>query len=402
MYSLGLLDSTYAGFLYMKQGPLPPAAPDNTIEEFAPTSVTTYSIQKASAAGTAGQCYQVVGTATDANGHPIDQMGWGSCSGGGGGGSVTNFSSGNLSPLFTTSVANATTVPALTFALSTSAANTIFGNFTGSSAAPSYNAISACGDSTHALSYVASTGFSCQLISSGASSVGLSINGGSSSGIFAATGTPVTATGTLNYNLTGTSGGVPYFSSSSILSSSAALTSNNPVIGGGAGGPPSSGSRSGNTTTFGTTSGSLTSGDCAKFDVSGNIVDSGGACAASVSRGISFTIGDPAGTALTAASTTTDYITVPFACTISAYNLNLAPSGTVTVKFWKVATGTAIPTSGNSISTSGVGISTGTAKHSTTVSDFTTTVVAANDILAMNVTAVATASFVNGVLECDQ
>src|SRR6185437_4118918 len=37
-----------------------------------------------------------------------------------------------------------------------------------------------------------------------------------------------------------------------------------------------SGSRSGNTTVFGTTSGALTSGDCAKFDVSGNLVDCGG------------------------------------------------------------------------------------------------------------------------------
>jgi hypothetical protein len=119
-------------------------------------------------------------------------------------------------------------------------------------------------------------------------------------------------------------------------------------------------------------------------------------------HGIPFTIGDPAGSALTVASTTTDYVTVPFACTIKAYNLVILPSGTITVKFWKVATGTAAPTSSNSISTSGVGISTGNAIHSATVSDFTTTAVAANDIMAMNVTAVATASYVNGVLQCEQ
>ena len=119
-------------------------------------------------------------------------------------------------------------------------------------------------------------------------------------------------------------------------------------------------------------------------------------------RGIPFSIGDPNGSALTVASTTTDYFTVPLACTISAYNLVILPSGTITVKFWKVATGTAAPTSGNSISTSGVGISSGNAIHSSTVSDFTTTAVAANDIMAMNVTAVATASYVSGVLECDQ
>lgn len=121
----------------------------------------------------------------------------------------------------------------------------------------------------------------------------------------------------------------------------------------------------------------------------------------SSARGISFAIGDPAGAALSAASTTTDYITVPFACTISAYNL-LVDSGTITVKFWKVATGTAIPTAANSINTAGVGIASGTAVHATVSGDFTTTTVAANDILAMNVTATSGPKFVNGVLQCDQ
>lgn len=59
----------------------------------------------------------------------------------GGGGTVTSFSAGNLSPLFTTSVATATTTPALTFALSNAAAHTFFGNNTGASAAPAFSAI---------------------------------------------------------------------------------------------------------------------------------------------------------------------------------------------------------------------------------------------------------------------
>ena len=82
-------------------------------------------------------------------------------------GTVTSFSAGTLSPLFTTSVATPTTTPALTFALSNAAANTIFANFTGSSAAPSYSTINGgvtCGDSTHALSYTNGTGFGCQSI----------------------------------------------------------------------------------------------------------------------------------------------------------------------------------------------------------------------------------------------
>lgn len=57
-------------------------------------------------------------------------------------GTVTSFSAGTLSPLFTTSVATATTTPALTFALSNATANTIFaGPTTGSPAAPTYRAI---------------------------------------------------------------------------------------------------------------------------------------------------------------------------------------------------------------------------------------------------------------------
>lgn len=51
---------------------------------------------------------------------------------------VTSFSAGNLSPLFTTSVATSTTTPALSFSLSNAGAGTVFGNATGSSAAPSF------------------------------------------------------------------------------------------------------------------------------------------------------------------------------------------------------------------------------------------------------------------------
>lgn len=60
------------------------------------------------------------------------------CASGGGSGTVTSFSSGNLSPLFTTSVATATTTPAQTFSLSTAGAHAFLGNNTGSTAAPAY------------------------------------------------------------------------------------------------------------------------------------------------------------------------------------------------------------------------------------------------------------------------
>jgi hypothetical protein len=56
-----------------------------------------------------------------------------------GSGTVTTFSSGNLSPLFTTSVATPTTTPALTFALSNAAQNSVLsGPATGGAGAPSY------------------------------------------------------------------------------------------------------------------------------------------------------------------------------------------------------------------------------------------------------------------------
>lgn len=148
---------------------------------------------------------------------------------------------------------------------------------------------------------------------------------------------------------------------------------------------------------------SATDGNVVSFNgTTGGIVkDSGVAMANLKRRGIAFSIGDPAGSALSAASTTTAYVTVPYACTISAYNL-LIDAGTITVKFWKKATGTAIPTSSDSINTSGVAIASGTAIHSATVSDFTTTTVTKDDIVAMNVITTATAKYIQGVLECDQ
>lgn len=59
------------------------------------------------------------------------------------GGTVTSFSSGDLSPLFTTSVATATTTPALSFSFSVAGADAWFGNNTGSPASPSYNSANA-------------------------------------------------------------------------------------------------------------------------------------------------------------------------------------------------------------------------------------------------------------------
>jgi hypothetical protein len=58
--------------------------------------------------------------------------------GGGGSGTVTSFSAGNLSPLFTSNVATATTTPALTFSLTNTTQYKVFGRSASGSGAPSY------------------------------------------------------------------------------------------------------------------------------------------------------------------------------------------------------------------------------------------------------------------------
>lgn len=63
----------------------------------------------------------------------------------GGTGTVTSFSAGNLSPLFTSSVATSTTTPALTFSLTNATGGTVFGNNTSSSAAPAYTSVPVLG-----------------------------------------------------------------------------------------------------------------------------------------------------------------------------------------------------------------------------------------------------------------
>lgn len=100
-------------------------------------------------------------------------------------------------------------------------------------------------------------------------------------GLISVSGSPVTTSGTLALTVAGTSGGIPYFSSASTWASSAALTANAPVIGGGAGVAPTVGTVSGNTTKFVTTTGTLTSGRCAEWDASGNLIQSSGACGGS-------------------------------------------------------------------------------------------------------------------------
>lgn len=116
-------------------------------------------------------------------------------------------------------------------------------------------------------------------------------------------------------------------------------------------------------------------------------------------RDIGTSWGDTTGSALTSGSIV--YVTVPFACTISAWNINV-DGGTATIDIWKIATGTAIPTVTNTITASALpAISTGTSIHSTTLTAWTTAV-AANDIFGFQLKTVATAKYVSIDMECDQ
>jgi hypothetical protein len=80
--------------------------------------------------------------AIDANWNTIEAAINALQSAGSGSGTVTTFSAGNLSELFTTSVSNASTTPALSFTAATKAANLVFaGPSTGSAAAPTFRSL---------------------------------------------------------------------------------------------------------------------------------------------------------------------------------------------------------------------------------------------------------------------
>lgn len=95
------------------------------------------------------------------------------------------------------------------------------------------------------------------------------------------------------------------------------------------------------------------------------------------------------------------YLHVPFACTIAATNI-VVDTGTLTVKFWKIASGTAHPTVANVLNTSGISLSTGTALHTATVTDFSSTAVTADDFMAATITAISGTTNAHIDLQCNQ
>jgi len=145
--------------------------------------------------------------------------------------------------------------------LASEAANTVVGNATAGSAAPTALPVPSCSGASNALIWTSASGFGCNTISAS----GLTF--------------PVTVTGTTN------SGGIPYFSNATTLSASAALAANALVIGGGAGVAPS-------TTT--TASGMLTALG-AGFGAANGFVAYGGALGTPTSGTLTNATGLPVG-----------------------------------------------------------------------------------------------------------
>lgn len=136
---------------------------------------------------------------------------------------------------------------------------------------------------------------------------------------------------------------------------------------------------------------------CAQVPKWGSGGGGGGSSNSGHAFGASFYSSDGT-SALTAGRTV--YMVMPFACTIAAWSVT-ADAGTATVDVWKVATGTAIPTVGNTITAAATpALSSGTSVRSTTLTGWTTAI-AANDIIAVNLKVVATATFVNLTVECN-
>jgi hypothetical protein len=138
-----------------------------------------YKIYRGTASGhenvyytSATNSFTDLGGASTAGSPPAVNTAWITVGTGVGIGTVTSFSAGALSPLFTTSVATPSTTPALSFTLSHAAAFTLFGNDTNASAAPSYftmdSLFGSCSGATDALTFSTTTHtFGCNTMSAG-------------------------------------------------------------------------------------------------------------------------------------------------------------------------------------------------------------------------------------------
>ncbi len=155
----------------------------------------------------------------------------------------------------------------------------------------------------------------------------------------------------------------------------------------GAQGPTGSTGATGSTGSIGPTGVTGPTGPTGLTGATGPTGATGATGAGNAARAVGLKFGD--GSAVIAAPQTLYYLPLPSNCTLTGWSVGV-DTGSATVKWWRVASGTAYPTIANVINTSGVVSSAtgGTVAISTTITDFTFTNFLANDLVAVNLTAV--------------
>jgi hypothetical protein len=139
-----------------------------------------------------------------------------------GGGSVVSFGAGNFSPLFTTSVADATTTPVLSFNTVNQSANTFYGGPSGGAdAAPSFRALSyadipIAAGSNISLTVNATGGYTIASTASGGGSSGTvtTVSAGSLSPLFTTNVTNATTTPAIAFTLSNAGSGQVFIGAS--------------------------------------------------------------------------------------------------------------------------------------------------------------------------------------------
>lgn len=223
--------------------------------------------------------------AIDANGNLVD-AGAACGSGGGGSGTVTNVGLALPSSVFTISGSPVTASGTLTGSFSSQTGNQVFAAPNGSFGVPAFRSLVGADIPAIALGSSGNGGVTGSLPNANLANSQLTIAGHSVSlgGSQALACADLSNAGLGCSTATGTSGAtIPLLNGANTWSSAQTLsvapiftTLSGPLIGHGAS-ALTAGSLSGNTTVFGTTSGTLTTGDCVSINA-GNLVDAGGPC----------------------------------------------------------------------------------------------------------------------------